>query len=416
MSEYTLSEAGPVTVKPMLEVDQKLKELDISLVPQAPSWRQRTDVEVPNARVFFVDEFLLGEECSTIMRATQKAGYENLDSDFDPEYRRGERVTAILPELAASLWARLKICLVRADALRIRPIGFGNEGVWVPIRLNECFKFSRYQKGGHFQPHIDGPWVPREDESSVFTVIVYLNSDYDGGTTSFLHPTYGNKEAVITAKTGRALVFTHDALHQGDPVTCGTKYIMRTELMFTRVNTNHLVSFTPFQSLSRGYQMKPTYIETVKLYKQAEIALESGDRQKFVTSYLRALELQRQEQASVCPTLKNLHDQSLPLVCYLHIFSFVRAAELTRYLLVSKNWYDMARDGALWRALYLRRWPLTQAELKLHALDIDLNYSHEDESRVMYVCECSMCVCFCFVHLAFFVFMYFLPHYHHHHN
>ena len=40
--------------------------------------------------------------------------------------------------------------------------------------------------GGHFSPHIDGPWVPREDESSVFTVVIYLNSDFQGGATKFL--------------------------------------------------------------------------------------------------------------------------------------------------------------------------------------------------------------------------------------
>lgn len=40
--------------------------------------------------------------------------------------------------------------------------------------------------GGHFSPHLDGPWVPHEDESSVFTVVIYLNSDFQGGGTRFL--------------------------------------------------------------------------------------------------------------------------------------------------------------------------------------------------------------------------------------
>ena len=42
------------------------------------------------------------------------------------------------------------------------------------------------RSGGHFSPHIDGPWVPHEDESSVFTVVVYLNADFDGGATNFI--------------------------------------------------------------------------------------------------------------------------------------------------------------------------------------------------------------------------------------
>ena len=40
--------------------------------------------------------------------------------------------------------------------------------------------------GDHFSPHLDGPWVPSEEESSVFTVVIYLNSDFEGGATSFL--------------------------------------------------------------------------------------------------------------------------------------------------------------------------------------------------------------------------------------
>ena len=43
-----------------------------------------------------------------------------------------------------------------------------------------------HRAGGHFSPHLDGPWVPHEDESSVFTVVVYLNSDFQGGETRFL--------------------------------------------------------------------------------------------------------------------------------------------------------------------------------------------------------------------------------------
>jgi hypothetical protein len=32
---------------------------------------------------------------------------------------------------------------------------------------------------------VDGPWVPKLDESSIYTVIVYLNDDHKGGCTNF---------------------------------------------------------------------------------------------------------------------------------------------------------------------------------------------------------------------------------------
>lgn len=54
----------------------------------------------------------------------------------------------------------------------------------------ECTVYSHvclcYRANDHFSPHIDGPWVPHEDESSVFTVVIYLNSDFKGGSTKFI--------------------------------------------------------------------------------------------------------------------------------------------------------------------------------------------------------------------------------------
>ena len=54
-----------------------------------------------------------------------------------------------------------------------------------------------YRAGGHFSPHIDGPWVPRQDESSVFTVVVYLNSNFKGGATNFLDEDNGTLTTYI---------------------------------------------------------------------------------------------------------------------------------------------------------------------------------------------------------------------------
>jgi len=75
-----------------------------------------------------------------------------------------ERLLVLSDDLAENLWRRVSPMMNRDDILRVRPIGFGNGGIWKPVRLNECFKFGRYQEGTFFSPHIDGPWVPRDDE------------------------------------------------------------------------------------------------------------------------------------------------------------------------------------------------------------------------------------------------------------
>jgi hypothetical protein len=92
---------------------------------------------------------------------------------------------------------------------------------------------------------LDGPWIPRHDEASVYTIVGYLNDEFTGGTTDFMHSDtlpsstsdasgFKNVAASIAPVPGRVLIFTHDCLHQGAPVLTGTKYIFRTELMYCR--------------------------------------------------------------------------------------------------------------------------------------------------------------------------------------
>ncbi|PWY93493.1 hypothetical protein BO94DRAFT_344435 [Aspergillus sclerotioniger CBS 115572] len=132
-------------------------------------------------------------------------------------------------------------------------------------RLNERLRFLRYEGGEFFRPHWDGNYVtPDGTERSYYTVHVYLNGDGEqdlkelereikrveagngevvnlnvggrllGGATSFL-PRYEEKERHLRVfpKVGSVLVFQQrDLLHGGDPVVRGTKYTLRTDVMY----------------------------------------------------------------------------------------------------------------------------------------------------------------------------------------
>jgi len=54
-----------------------------------------------------------------------------------------------------------------------------------------------------------------------------LNEDFEGGTTMLI-----TNNQVITPKTGMLLLFDHKILHAGLPVTSGTKYVLRTDVMY----------------------------------------------------------------------------------------------------------------------------------------------------------------------------------------
>ena len=96
-----------------------------------------------------------------------------------------------------------------------------------PIENCEQLQVLRYKPGGHYKPHQD---VFYEDKNKrVHTFILALNDEYEGGETSF-----PNIKEKYKLRAGDALFFdtldnygldTSDALHGGQPVKSGEKWV-----------------------------------------------------------------------------------------------------------------------------------------------------------------------------------------------
>ncbi len=95
------------------------------------------------------------------------------------------------------------------------------------IGLNEQFRFYKYESKQRFKRHIDGRFQRNEQEESRITFMIYLNDDFTGGETAF-------DDVVIQPKTGTALCFIHEQKHEGCPVVEGTKYVIRSDVMYRR--------------------------------------------------------------------------------------------------------------------------------------------------------------------------------------
>ena len=96
-----------------------------------------------------------------------------------------------------------------------------------PIENCEQLQVLRYTEGGHYMPHQD---VFYQDKNKrLYTFIIALNDDYEGGETAF--PNLNEKYKL---NAGDALFFhtldnygldTSDALHGGQPVKSGEKWV-----------------------------------------------------------------------------------------------------------------------------------------------------------------------------------------------
>lgn len=170
--------------------------------------------------IFVVDEFLTLEECQALIQFAESLGFEEAPITtaagplLAPEIRNNTRV--ILDDVARAehLWHKAKE-YVPAQFAGAKAVG-----------LNERFRFYRYVPGQVFHWHRDGYFRRENGQRSRLTLILYLNDDFQGGQTAFA-------DFRVAAKAGRALFFEHSYLHEGCEVLAGTKYVLRTDVMYS---------------------------------------------------------------------------------------------------------------------------------------------------------------------------------------
>lgn len=180
-----------------------------------------------NSEPFTIDDVLTSAESIELIAHAERAGFEEAPITIGrnrfqmrPDIRNNTRVMFDHVALATLLFDR------------IRPSLPERTGDWALHGLNERFRIYRYAPGQRFAWHRDGSFRRSRDEESHYTLMVYLNEGFEGGRTEFSdHP-------AVEPSTGRALVFYHPLMHQGAAVTSGTKYVLRTDVMYRRPATS----------------------------------------------------------------------------------------------------------------------------------------------------------------------------------
>jgi hypothetical protein len=172
-----------------------------------------------------IENFLSNSECSHFIELADssemhKATINTPDGmKVQSELRGNDRLIFDDPDLASSLWGRLK------EQIELKQV-IDRDGIWEAYGLNERFKIYRYEGGQYFGLHHDDNFVREKGKDQSFqTLIMYLNEGYEGGQTGFM-------DGDIEPKEGRALIFAQMLLHEGIPVKSGVKYVLRTDMMY----------------------------------------------------------------------------------------------------------------------------------------------------------------------------------------
>ncbi|KAK4220722.1 hypothetical protein QBC38DRAFT_493594 [Podospora fimiseda] len=222
------------------------EENAVDLRGEGPERTRHEHPVVPNLSL--VKGLLSEEECKEIIRAGEAIGFIP-DAPIQDE---GEEVSVLAhnfywvvdQSFHDLLWDRVKEYVPAEMNGRIRR------------GLNRRFRVYRYVPGAEYRCHIDGAWPPSgispegkyqydssprdKRQSSLFTFLIYLNDDFEGGETTYFLPSV--KEGVMNAYPikpvmGAVAIFPHgDArnapLHEGTGVRKGAKYVIRTDVEY----------------------------------------------------------------------------------------------------------------------------------------------------------------------------------------
>lgn len=170
--------------------------------------------------IFTISDVFTKDECQEQIAYAERRGFElatiNARSGalVDTKIRNNDRFIADDIDMAARIWKRVRRFIPsRSDGRNA-------------IGLNERLRYYRYTRGQRFDWHYDGAFGRDNGELSLLTFMIYLNEGYEGGATLF-------EPLDVVGKQGMALVFEHELLHSGGEIIAGTKYVLRSDVMYS---------------------------------------------------------------------------------------------------------------------------------------------------------------------------------------
>ncbi|KAA1469547.1 hypothetical protein DENSPDRAFT_835196 [Dentipellis sp. KUC8613] len=191
-------------------------------------------------QILLLDSLISYEECRQFVKF-----FDGLPLELTPPKKRGEavrvnhRLSIMSANFAKQLFEVIKphLPLFPYPASRKRP----NATARAAHSLNSNIRLYKYTPSQHFGQHYDDSVRDTETgATSEWTLLVYLTGAEDGvqgGETIFYTNDKGKSSSAIVAPLTRGTVLLHRhghdcLLHEGSQVRSGTKYVLRSDVMF----------------------------------------------------------------------------------------------------------------------------------------------------------------------------------------
>jgi hypothetical protein len=175
--------------------------------------------------IFTVDNIYTNDEIEHLKKLVEKADSKNR-TFTNSNFKNGKVINIPLSNLIYErLYQQIPILYKDRQNISYNFIGTPNFIMYAKVTKNQLF--SLHTDTGAEYDEINNKY-------SKFTVLTYLNDDYEGGYTKFFDNDF--KETVsIVPKRNRTLIFDIDLYHSGEKVTEGNKYWIGTELVVSKI-------------------------------------------------------------------------------------------------------------------------------------------------------------------------------------
>jgi WD40 repeat protein len=188
---------------------------------------------------FVIPSLFSPSECTELLNEDIKNSFQKAIASYPTYYRNNERFVMDNEELANKLFQKVKPYLPQTITTN-SPIQAEN-GTWQLKELNSRLRFCKYAANQYFHRHLDGIHYRSATVQSKLTFMIYLNSatEFKGGRTLFFK-TKDTEEiwASYIPKQGDLIVFDHNVWHEGEMLTEGEKFVLRSDILYSRDTTD----------------------------------------------------------------------------------------------------------------------------------------------------------------------------------
>lgn len=257
--------------------------------------------EIIRDSAWVVDNIISKSECEYFIQKAMDLGIQTKQSAGDIRHRNSTTVVIDDKKMAEKVYDRIKNYIPQEVFVDEDCSNLGLQhskkdlyGRWTPYGLNCRWRVVRYPGRGHFGPHRDGSHVVDEHHRSLITINGFLTDRPIGfgGATRFVKDdidVYENAEGIFTTpdcdvlyrveadKAGKASVFFHDLMHDGEPLKKGSpdKWLFRTEIMYRRdkdsapVMSSEETEAREYLKKAESAEKSADFVQATKYYKMA---------------------------------------------------------------------------------------------------------------------------------------------------